>query len=284
MNQPILRSTLRELQTILSSSRLWLVFAAAVVLFTATGPFGTLDALALPARLGYWLIVQALTWSIALVFVAFFDALLESRLAHALPRMLVGAALSALPMGLVLLVVNAAFRGSPLSLTEYVAGVLTALPIALVMCLLSWLALDGSRQEDAPSAPRPVPDRPDGPAAPEEAKETAAPAPPPRAALLDRLPPEKRGALVRLEVQDHYVLAVTARGSGMLLMRLADAIRETAPADGFQVHRSHWVARDGVVALEREPGKNGRSFLRMTDGERVPVSRAHLAGVKAWME
>ena len=71
------------------------------------------------------------------------------------PRMLVGAALSALPMGLVLLVVNAAFRGSPLSLTEYVAGVLTALPIALVMCLLSWLALDGSRQEDAPSR-RPI--------------------------------------------------------------------------------------------------------------------------------
>ncbi|MFP1632370.1 LytTR family DNA-binding domain-containing protein [Zhengella sp. ZM62] len=268
MNQPLLRSTLRELQTILASSRLWLVFAAAVVLFTATGPFGTLDALALPARLGYWLIVQALTWSTALVFVAFFDALLESRLAHALPRMLVGAALSALPMGLVLLVVNAAFRASPLSLTEYVAGVLTALPVALVMCLLSWLALDGSRKEDAP----------------EGARDMAAPAAPPRAPLLDRLPPEKRGALVRLEVQDHYVLAVTTRGSEMLLMRLADAIRETAPADGFQVHRSHWVARDGVVALEREPGKNGRSFLRMADGERVPVSRANAAGVKAWME
>ncbi len=270
MKETILQSTLRELQTILASPRLWLVFAASVILFTATGPFGTLEALALPARLGYWLIVQSLTWLVALLFVVFFNAALERHVAHALPRMLVGAALSALPMGLVLLIVNAGLRNAPVSMAELVSDVLTALPIALVMCLLSWLALDGSS--------------PDEPAAPEPALDAPHPAAPARPALLDRLPAEKRGALVRLEVQDHYVLVVTTRGREMLLMRLADAMRETAPAEGRQVHRSHWAARHGAEALERESGKNGRLFLRMTDGMKVPVSRANAAAVKAWPE
>lgn len=287
MNEPILQSTLRELQTIVASPRVWLVFGAAVVLFTATGPFGTLEGLTLHARLGYWLIVQALTWSIALVFVAFFDAAMESRIAHALPRMLIGAALSALPMGLVLLVVNAAFLGAPAGSREYVSDVLTALPIALVMCVLSWLALDGTRtapvrtgQESAPNGPA---DAPAASAAPADAVGAGDVPTPSRPALLDRLPPEKRGALVRLEVQDHYVLVVTTHGREMLLMRLSDAMRETAPAGGLQVHRSHWVANDGAGRMEREPGRNGRFFLLTADGARIPVSRAKVAAARAWL-
>ena len=94
--------------------------------------------------------------------------------------------------------------------------------------------------------------------------------------------PDRRAALVRLEVQDHYVLIVTARGRDLVLMRLADAVRETAPVDGMQVHRSHWVARDGVAALTREAGKNGRLVIETTDGATVPVSRSNAADVRKW--
>ena len=280
MKETILQSTLRELQSILANPRIWLVFGAVVVLFTSVGPFGTLEGLALPARLGYWLIVQAFAWMLALVFVAFFDAALAGWIGHVLPRMLVGAALAVLPMALMLLLVNAAFRGAPISLAEYASDAATALPIALVMCLLSWMALDGTKTADdlAPA--------PDAVTARESSDEPEAPAgrsQPPRPALLDRLATGKRGALVRLEVQDHYVLVVTARGREMVLMRLADAIREAAPVDGLQVHRSHWVARDGVAGVIREPGRNGRTLIRTTDGADVPVSRGNMADVKAWL-
>ena len=106
---------------------------------------------------------------------------------------------------------------------------------------------------------------------------------PPRPAILDRLPAGKRGPLIRLEVQDHYVMVSTTNGNELLLMRLGDAIRETEPVDGLQVHRSHWVARDGVADVIREPGKNGRTVLRTTDGAEIPVSRGNLAEVRGWV-
>lgn len=268
MNGPLLQPALRELQAIVARPRIWIVFAALVGLLTATGPFGTLDRLALPARLGYWLIVLAGAWAIALAFVAAFHVLLEGRIAHVLPRMLIGAAIGSLPIGAMLTVVNAAFLQTPMALAEVGKDALTALPMSLAMCLLAWLALDDGNDAKAIPGAAPLPGR-DEPA-------TLA-----RPAILDRLPAGKRGKLVRLEVQDHYVLVVTAQGREMVLMRLADAIRETAPVEGIQVHRSHWIARDGIGAIRREPGKNGRTVLAATDGARIPVSRERVAAVRA---
>ncbi len=267
MKHKVLQSTLRELQWLMGNPRVWLVFAAVVVLFTVTGPFGTYDSLALPARLGYWLIVHALAWALALFFVTLFDAGLEHRIHNALARMLIGATISALPIGAMLTAVNGAFRSAPVTPGEVGANTLTALPISLILCVLAWMALDGTRNRSDLRTGEPEP---------------PTPAAAPRPAILDRLQPEKRGALIRLEVQDHYVQVVTTRGHELILMRLADAIREAAPVDGRQVHRSHWVARSGIAALVREPGRNGRSSIETLDGAVVPVSRAHLSGVRAW--
>lgn len=65
---------------------------------------------------------------------------------------------------------------------------------------------------------------------------------------------------------------MTSAGPSSLLMRFSDAIEETLGVPGAQVHRSHWVAWDAVTGVEREPGK---LFLILTDGSRIPVSRAH---------
>lgn len=91
--------------------------------------------------------------------------------------------------------------------------------------------------------------------------------------LLDRLPLDKRAPLVALAVEDHYVRIRTTKGEEMILMRLADAIRETAGTPGLQVHRSHWVALDQVVTVRR---KGDGALLRMTQGPDIPVSRANL--------
>ncbi len=85
-----------------------------------------------------------------------------------------------------------------------------------------------------------------------------------------RLPGAKRGRLIRLTAQDHYVEIVTDRGATLVQMRLRDAINETSPTAGAQVHRSHWVASDAVTTMCR---KDGALQLQLSDGSAVPVGR-----------
>ena len=88
--------------------------------------------------------------------------------------------------------------------------------------------------------------------------------------IVARLEDGLRGPLVALSVRDHYVDVQTTLGRGTVLMRLGDAVEEVGPVPGAQVHRSHWVAWDQVIGVERE---QGRLFLRMAAGPNIPVSR-----------
>ena len=96
--------------------------------------------------------------------------------------------------------------------------------------------------------------------------------------ILERVPLPQRGKLLALTVEDHYVDIVTDRGKTLVLMRLADAIREASGVDGLQIHRSHWVARDAVVRSHRA---GGRLSLELSNGLTLPVSRGFLPQVKA---
>ncbi|SHL98798.1 transcriptional regulator, LytTR family [Roseovarius pacificus] len=91
--------------------------------------------------------------------------------------------------------------------------------------------------------------------------------------LLRRLPKEKRGRVLRISANDHYVEVVTMAGSEVLRMRLADAIDEMEPVEGYCVHRSHWVTRSAIVGTERESAH--KLFVLLCNGDRVPVSRKY---------
>ena len=106
--------------------------------------------------------------------------------------------------------------------------------------------------------------------------EAVPPAPGP-APILERVPLPQRGRLLALSVEDHYVDIITDRGKTLVLMRLADAMRETGDMPGLQIHRSHWVARDAVARAHRSDGK---LVLELTNGLRLPVSRGYLAQVR----
>jgi hypothetical protein len=54
---------------------------------------------------------------------------------------------------------------------------------------------------------------------------------------------------VALSVEDHYVRVRTTRGEEMILMRLSDAIRETAPETG--------PARPPIALGGAQPGHGG---------------------------
>ena len=95
-----------------------------------------------------------------------------------------------------------------------------------------------------------------------------------RPRFFDRLEDCGPSDLIRLEMQDHYVEAHTSKGSSLILLRMSDAVAELEGFNGLQVHRSHWVARQGVVGSEMVRAKR---FLVMRDGARVPVSRTFRA-------
>lgn len=88
--------------------------------------------------------------------------------------------------------------------------------------------------------------------------------------LHGRLGADFRGPIIALQSEDHYVRVHSAGGSELVLMRLRDAIAEMDHVEGEQVHRSWWIARDGVAGLVRA----GRTWsVRLTNGELAPVAR-----------
>lgn len=105
-----------------------------------------------------------------------------------------------------------------------------------------------------------------------------APAPVARPALADRLPPKFRSAeIYAVSAEDHYLRVHTSAGETMILMRLADAIRELTALEGMQTHRSWWVARQGMADAAKDEGK---VTLKLKSGVEAPVSRTYLKAVK----
>lgn len=90
--------------------------------------------------------------------------------------------------------------------------------------------------------------------------------------------PPVRGALLAAEAQEHYVKLKAAEQGGMALYRFGDAVRDLSRYKGMQVHRSHWVADEAVLAVI---GKRGAMKLELTNGEIVPVSRRYELEVEA---
>lgn len=259
VNSAFLQSTLREMRILGRSPRLWLTFGAVVLLFAVTGPYGSAERLGFLPRFAYWLLLHAGAWFLALSGAVVADVLLTTRLDNMFLRMLVGSIAATLPIGLVIGVLEWSWFGEPLTWSTYLQGLLTILPLSAIFCVISYLAMSGDsasnprseRELEPQIRPEPVAERGD-------------------VLILDRLKPENRGRLQHISVEDHYSRIRTSRGSELILLRFADAMRETGTADGLQVHRSHWVARDFVDGFR---SVNGKLTLVLKDRTEIPVSR-----------
>jgi len=94
-----------------------------------------------------------------------------------------------------------------------------------------------------------------------------------RPRLFDRLTVVEGARVVRMTVDDHYVILHLSDGSEQrLLMRFADAVAEMAGQPGLLTHRSHWVSLDMVAGVSRE---SGREVVVLKTGEHVPLSRTY---------
>lgn len=241
---------------------LFLLWALLTVFAAATGPFGTFEGLGLGGRSAYWAVIVGVSIGLTRV---------QLHLLRGAPQILRFA--SQLPYGLAL---AALAHGMNLMIFPQWGGwadfgFLALVTLSVVLMIEAAVFL-GRRHLAANTLRGAAPDTK------HHLPETGAQAPPnPEVLFQRRLPLDKRGALIRLEAQDHYLLVVTDKGRETLLMRLGDAASELADV-GLRVHRSHWVSRAQVRGHIRQ---KGRDVLKMSDGEPVPVSRSYKAAAQA---
>ena len=246
-----------------------IVLALGVFLAMA-GPFGTYGDLAPLPRYGYWVGLCLFGYGSVVVAAHAMRALRRTSGALALGAV---ALASALPTTFAVAWAEQLLRldhAVPLQVMPRVYGSVAAIQLLMVL-LLTRMRLSLEPLLIVHAAVPPPSQAPDAAAA--EAPLAGA-APPP---FLARVPAHLGSDLLALQAEDHYLRVITSAGSDLVLVRLADALRELPESAGMQVHRSWWVGFAAVTAVEREPG---RMYLRLANGLQVPVSRTYQAAVR----
>ncbi|MBW4706895.1 LytTR family transcriptional regulator [Roseobacter sp. YSTF-M11] len=231
---------MREVREVFSSRKCLTILALAAFMAGFFGPFGTYSALATVERYAYWAVIVGLTAPVGYLAIVSVERLLPGPAAKVW-RLPVCTALAGIPICAIVLGIARAFGLSPTSVDAATIYGQCTLVILCLSCLFSIVEGTGAQ--------------------------TALPR---ESGLIKRLPGAKRGTLIRISAQDHYVEVVTDKGTTLLPMRFRDAMAETAPVTGAQVHRSHWIALHAVTGSKRIRGRPG--FV-MSDGSLVPIGR-----------
>ena len=229
------------------------------LLLGVTGPFGSQHAYPRAVKYAFWMAIALAGFGAAVAAERVLPSPAPRQ--NRLIRIVAVAAASAVPMTFFVAWAMGVLRPgrtfSPLQL-------LALFPyVALVQLLIARVVSPDDQVTAAAPAEQPV----------------AAPEYPPE--FVSKLPVALRRDIIALEAEDHYVRVHTLHGSALILMRLADAAALIDPRLGLRVHRSWWVARDGVRALERTPG---RPIARLIDDTAVPISRTHLSAARNFMD
>ena len=251
MNRSPLQLALREMHAVITSRYALIGMGLATVLLTVSGPFGTLTSLNISQRFAYWAVTVGGGYLVGMGAATLAIELLRLRITSRWPRAIAGALFAGLPVTAVVLLVDAVahWHFDAASVPQiWLYCTLVTLVVTLALSAISEVAAKSDAEVSA--------------------------TPP---AILERVPLPQRGALIALIVEDHYVDIVTERGKTLVLMRLADAMRETAGTPGLQIHRSHWVATGAVVKAHKSDGK---VTLELSNGMRLPVSRGYLPAAR----
>lgn len=244
-NSPM-QHALREMRRIFSAPLTQIILIAVVILLGLSGPFGTLENITFGPRMAYWGVIVLSTFAIGILTSAFIAQALRAQKSP-WPTRICAAFATAFTVSLTVALINwLAFGG-----TFHITQMAPVFAIAGVIDFVFQLISEQQKQGKA-----------------------TAPAPPP---LLQRIELDKRGALISMSVQDHYVEVTTSKGTSLLLMRLSDAMRETGDTVGVHIHRSHWAATDHITKAQRDSDK---AILTLSDGRSLPASRSRIKDLK----
>jgi hypothetical protein len=231
------------------------------VIFAWFGVYGTAE-FPMPLRIVYWsgLIAVGAGSAIFISPLVFERWLVKS---HPAIQIAVASLLISLPVTIGIILLEAAGDGSVTQPIWWVRQYLYVFVVSALLTTGGWV-LD--RLQDGKIAAQPGPQT-----ASQTAGQTASP-------FADRLPVKFRGGTVyAVSAEDHYLRVHTSLGETMVLMRLADAVRELASLEGLQTHRSWWVAKQGLADASRGDGK---VTLTLKSGAEAPVSRTYQKAVK----
>lgn len=234
------------------------------VVFAWLGVYDT-SAFPLPERIGYWTLLIAIGVVTSLIVT---PLLFEKWLAkfHPAIPIVAAAAIISIPVTAGIIILEARSDGTLTPPIWWAQQYLYVLVISLILTTGSW-AVDRYHDQKKAAA---------------EAALAAASGTTPAAAVTstfaERLPVKFRAAQVyAVSAEDHYLRVHTSAGETMLLMRLADAVRELAALEGQQTHRSWWVAKQGLADVAKGDGK---VTLKLKSGVEAPVSRTYQKAVK----
>lgn len=242
-------STLRELRRHFTQPVTGAVIGGIALILTVVAPFESGETMRALPRFGYWLVMIVLTYAGGYGVSAYCRTALPNRFSLTL-RSVVTAMANGLTIMAIVLAANWALIDFVPSGQDAYTLPLSVFVIGAVVTLILQLV---AKPVTAPTVTDNLPP------------------------ILSRLPMEKRGALVAISVEDHYVRIRTDKGEEMILMRLADAIKEVGQTPGLQVHRSHWVATAAVTSAKRT---GDRAILTMSHGADIPVSRTYIPAIK----
>jgi hypothetical protein len=251
---PLIDTALDELAPILRSRGFWAGLLGLAVVLGVAGPYGTAETVPLVPRMIYWTVIVLITGSVGFVL-----GFIGCDLFHSigLPKWaasIVSGAVTGLPVSAIVFTINAVLLEPDDLAINNTPLVLSIIAISAVMSLATYIAFF-STPSDAPTLP-PYTTRP---------------------RLMDRLPTDLRAPQISLTATDHYTEVKTTTGTTRLLLRLSDAIAESAPTPGLRIHRSHWVALDQIATARRD---GPRAIVTLTDGTEYPVSRSYLAALE----
>jgi hypothetical protein len=244
----------------------YLGLLAAIGLFMAfLNPFGSVTNVPAPVAIGYWvslIVYGGITGEVAAWVVR-----------RMLPRLPVWGYLTVLSLLMTLSVfpgvmVAQIVIGAPIEFGDLprFAFYILLINIAVISVIVLGFRAFGGRSAMLDPDPK------------GEIAQVPTPPPSPPASFLDRLPIKFRtGDIYAVSSEDHYLRVHTSLGEALILLRLADAVRELASVEGLQTHRSWWVAKQGLADVTRG---DGRVTLKLKSGVEAPVSRTYQKAVK----
>ena len=246
--------------------------SAATILLTLIGPFGTFTDLTLPWRGLYWTVAMLCGFTILEPTIYRVLHLAFRRNWHWPSALTISILAAAVPLTAAILLLETFMRHSPgwgfVTVATYYFYVLTITILVGGVPTVWELYRHGVLTPPPPQPPLP-------PASDERTPGTSEP---PGNRLLNRLALERRGAILALSMEDHYVRVFTDAGESLILLRLSDAMAEVQDVPGLQIHRSHWVAARAVDRTERL--SDGRLRVHLVNGLTLPVSRTFARAVR----
>ena len=187
MSDTRLQLTLRDLQRQIRNPTVWVMLGGASLILGVSGPFQTFELIPTLPRLGYWALIVVSTYVIGFVMTTYVDHG-RGKNAGVAATAVTGAGVG-LVVGAWIMVLNWIAFGPVMDGWQDVAAIMAyGVVISMVIIVVLRQVLQARHGVDQP-----------------EPKQTIA--------LLDRLPLDKRGTLLSISVQDHYVEVRTSKGT-----------------------------------------------------------------------